>query len=149
MIMDGLQAQAQAYTVKVCKEVLLNLAQKNGINPKDVRLRIDMCSLTEEPLFAVFDKVIGRDTLREKCTLKQVIHAGGGKAMAMILSVHIRNIIRDIFAASLQQFAISDTKQVFLSLYLSDDESEIPMIAVYKDNRLVDDVPTGSIIGVK
>lgn len=140
---------AQAYTVEVCQNVLLNLAAAKGIQPADLKLRIDMQNAVADPVYALFDKVIGKNTFIERCTLKEIIHAGGGQGLAMILGMHIKGIIRDIFKASLLRFEITNTKQLFLTLYLQQKGTEfVPMIAVFKNGQFMDAEPIGGIIGV-
>lgn len=118
------------YVVETCRNVLTKLGSEHKISIP--RLRIDLGSLDAKPIFALFDQ----STFITKCSLKEVIHSGGGKGMAMLLGVYIKNLIRDIFSSTLKELGVEDTKRMFVLLHLSEtDEVTIPMISIYLDGK--------------
>ncbi len=137
-------SEIKTYIVDVCQKVLINLADQNKVEHKELFIRIDMKDAHSKPIFGLFHL----SKFLIQTTLKEIIHAGGGAGMGMIIGMYIRNIIRDIFIASLKRFELKDTKDVFILLYLHPtDENKTPMIAIYKQGELVDAIPVGEIIG--
>lgn len=136
--------EVKTYVVDVCQKVILKLAKDHKIEDHHLNIRIDMENQQSKPIFGLFhvSKFLAHSSLKE------IIHAGGGMGMSMLLGMYIRNIIRDIFIASLKRFELNDTKDIFVLLYIKEeDENKTPMIAIYKKGELVDAIEVGGIIG--
>ncbi len=132
--------EAQTYLVQTCKEVITTLAGQHQIDKSHLNIRIDMQHITAKPVFALFEKSV----FLAPCSLKELIHAGGGKGFTMLLGMHIKGIIKDIFKASLEQFKLTDTKELFILLFLKADQ---PLIGIFVNGVFHQSVPIGEIVG--
>ena len=136
--------EAQTMMVEVCTKVILTLSEENKIDPTRLKLRIDMENVGAKPVFALFDA----STFVKKSNLNEIIHAGGGKGLSMIVGIYVRNVIRDIFVEALKRFQPSDSKELFILLFVADIEGvTMPHIAIYKQGEKVDTAPIAELIG--
>ncbi len=120
--------EAKEMVIGTCSKLVEHYAQKHSIENTSVRIRIDLEKVGSKPVFGVFDN----STLLERCTLKNIIHAAGGKGFSMIIGMQVRSVIKDIFVQSMKQLALNDPKDLFLLLYnkqLGNDRQ--PVIALY------------------
>lgn len=120
--------EAKEMVIGTCSKLVEHYAQKHRIDDTCVRIRIDLEKVGAKPVFGVFDN----STLLERCTLKNIIHAAGGKGFSMIIGMQVRSVIKDIFVQSMKQLELSDPKDLFLLLYnkqLGNDRQ--PVIALY------------------
>lgn len=138
--------EAKEIIVDICSKVLEHYAKKHEVENPDIRIRIDLAKTGQKPVFAIFNE----STFIERCTLSDIIRAGGGKAFSMILAVQIRKIINDIFSQTLKQVKLSDPKQIFLLLYQgqNDDNVTYPTIALYKDGDYYSSMPIGEAMDI-
>lgn len=137
--------QASQFIVEICDTVIVTLATENKIQPTDLIVRVDLENTNAKPVFGVFEN----SRLIAKPSLKEIILAGGGQGFAMVASMYVRNIIKDIFVLSMQRFELKDSKQLFVLLYLkSVSEKNHPFIAIYKDGEYMDSAPMSEFIGV-
>ena len=135
--------QAKEIVVETCQKLMTHYAKKHNSEDKEVKIRIDLQKVGAKPVFGIFKN----STILEKCSLKNIIHAGGGKGFSMILGVHIRNIIKDIFIQSLKQLELNDPKQIFLLLYLkSEQDVTMPCIALYKNGDYLWSLPIADVV---
>ena len=133
------------YIVEVCQKVIATLSSENKIEQLNLNIRIDMQDKISKPVFGLFDK----STFLARSSLKEIIHAGGGIGMSMLIGMYIRNIIKDIFLASLKRFEITDTKDIFVLLYLKENDDQkttTPMMAVFVKGKLMDTIDVGEIV---
>ena len=117
--------QTSSLIVDVCQKVIFTFASVNKVETHDLILRIDLENQYAKPVFGIFEQ----STLLCRPSLKEVIHAGGGQGFALIASVQVRNIIKDIFVLSMERFELTDSKRLFVLLYLkSVNEQNHPCI---------------------
>lgn len=136
--------EVKVLVVDVCQKVVVNFSKEIRVEKENLNIRIDMKDTFSKPVFGLFE---GSKFLTQK-SLKDVIHAGGGTGLSMVLSMYIRNIIKDIFSASLKRFELTDTKDLFVLLYIkAEANTKTPMIAIYVKGELMDAVEVGEIIG--
>lgn len=123
--------EAKEIVIETCNEVVEHYAKRHGLSSEAVRIRIDMENTASKPVFGIFDN----STILERATLKQIVRAGGGGALTMIISHSVQNIIKDIFAQSLKQLELTDSKRIFLILQTKENENGVtfPHISLYKD----------------
>jgi hypothetical protein len=121
--------EAAEIVVETCSKLVDHYAKKHDTLNTNVRIRIDMEKLGAKPVFGIFDE----STIVERCTLKDIIRASGGGGFSMIIGVYIRNIIKDIFTQSLKEMKLSDSKQLYLLLFL-DSLAKVsqPTIGLYR-----------------
>lgn len=120
--------EAKEMIVGTCSKLIEHYAQKHSVENALVRIRIDLEKIGAKPVFGIFDK----STLLERCTLKNIIHAAGGKMVSMIFAMQVRSVIKDIFVQSLKHLELSEPKELFLLLYNTHIESNHqPVIALY------------------
>ena len=137
----------KTYIVEVCQKVISTLSSENKIEQLNLNIRIDMQDKLAKPVFGLFDK----STFLSRSSLKEIIHAGGGVGMSMLIGMYIRNIVKDIFLASLKRFEITDTKDIFVLLYLKENDDQkttTPMMAVFVKGKLMDTIDVGEIVAV-
>lgn len=132
--------EAQKYLVETCQAVITTLAEQFQIEKSHLNIRIDMENIGAKPVFALFEK----SSFLAPCSLKELIHAGGGAGFTMLLSMHIKGIIKDIFKASLERFELTSTKELFILLYLKADE---PVLGIFVQGTFREFVPIGTIVG--
>ncbi len=139
------EKDVQAFVVDTCQKVISSLAQMHKLEDVKLNVRIDMQELHTKPVFALFNQ----SALITQCSMKEIIHAGGGQGLEMVVGTYLRNIIKDIFSASMKQFEIESTRQMFVLLSLrSEDGVKIPIISIYKNGRFLDSVVLGDFIQV-
>lgn len=131
--------QAQQYLVETCLAVISTFATQHGIEKENLNIRIDMENISAKPVFALFEK----SNYLAPSSLKKIIHAGGGQGFTMLLGMHIKSIIKDIFKASMERFKIEKSSEVFLLLFLKDEN---PTIAIFAKNEFKESVPIELII---
>ena len=134
-----IQKEAQNMMVDACVTVIENLSKENGISKEQLRIRIDLEELKAKPLFSIF---CGSE-FRATSSLRGIIISGGGRGLAMFLSVQIRGIVRDIFNATLLRCQESDTKTVFVLLYLKENA---PTIAIYHRGQFLESLSIAEIL---
>lgn len=126
--------EVKEIVVETCCKIIEHYAQKHKTDNMNLRVRIDLEKIGAKPVFGVFNQ----STIVERCTLKDIIRASGGKGFGMLIGVYIRNIIKEIFVQSLKELKISDPKGVFLLLYLLDTEDvNQPTIGLYQGNKFI------------
>ncbi len=123
--------EVKEIVIETCNKVIDHYANKHGVSLESLRIRIDLENTAAKPVFGIFDN----STFLERATLKQIVRAGGGGALAMIISVSVQNIVKDIFVQSLKQLELTDSKRVFLLLQAKKDVSGVtfPHISLYMD----------------
>lgn len=137
--------EAQGMLVEVCGKVISTLAQENNINKSDLNIRIDLENPTSKPLFALFNK----STFVKRVDLKEIINAGGGLGLGMIVGMYVRDVVKNIFVSSMKEFQVSDSKELFLLLFVKEQEElNIPYIAIYKQGEKMDALPVAQLIGI-
>jgi hypothetical protein len=137
--------EAQTMMVEVCTKVILTLAEENKLESIHLNIRIDMENTTSKPVFALFNK----SAFVKQSDMKEIIHAGGGQGLSMIVGMYVRNVIRDIFIEALKRFELTDSKQLFILLFVKQTEDvTVPHIAIYKQGEKVDSAPIAELIGV-
>ena len=135
--------ETKKMVVNVCESVIRNLAKELNIDPQQLVLRIDLLHLHAKPFFGVFNS---RLFLKVK-TMNQIIHAGGGKGFGMIISMHLKTIITDLFKGFCGQLNIQDTKDLFINLHFKTDPSgSIPVLSVYHLGKRIDSIAVGELI---
>lgn len=138
--------EAQAMLVEVCEKVVCNLAEENSIEKMQLKIRIDLENPTSKPVFALYNK----STLIERVDLNKIINAGGGKGMAMIVGMYVRDVIKNIFVSAVKEFQATDTKELFLLLFIKlEDQKTVPYIAIYKQGVKMDALPVSQLIGIE
>jgi hypothetical protein len=138
--------EAQAMLVDVCEKVICTLATENVIENSQLNIRIDIENPTSKPVFALFNKSM----FVKRCDLSTIINAGGGKGMGMIVGMYVRDVIKNIFTSSMKEFQVSDTKELFLLLYLKqENELSVPYIAIFKQGVKMDALPVAQLIGLE
>lgn len=135
---------AQAMLVQVCEKVIHTLAEENKIQPAQLSVRIDLENPTVAPIFALFHQT----GFMRRSDLNEIIRAGGGKGMAMIVGMYVRDVIKNIFLSSMKEFQATSTKELCLRLYLKQEgELKIPHMAIYKQDEKMDALPVSLLIG--
>lgn len=132
--------EAQKYLVEICQSVITTLAEKHQIDKSHLNIRIDMENIGAKPVFALFQK----SQFIAPCSLKEIIHAGGGAGFTMLLGMHIKGIITDIFKVACQRFELASTKELFVLLYLKADE---PVLGIFVSGVFQEFIPIGEILG--
>lgn len=136
--------EAQVMLVQVCEKVVHTLAEENKIEKTQFNIRIDLETPTSKPIFALFDKT----TLVKRSDLNEIINAGGGKSMSMIVGMYVRDVIKNIFVSSMKEFQVDSSKELFLLLYTKQEDGlGVPYIAIYKQNAKIDALPVSQLIG--
>ncbi len=136
--------EAQAMLVQVCEKVVHTLAEENKIEKTQFNIRIDLENPTSKPIFALFDKTV----LVKRSDLNEIINAGGGKSMSMIVGMYVRDVIKNIFVSSMKEFQVASSKELFLLLYTKQEDGlGVPYIAIYKQNVKMDALPVSLLIG--
>ncbi len=137
--------EAQAMLVDVCSKVIVTLAKENNIENSQLNVRIDLEFPTAKPVFALFHQT----KFVKQCDLNTIINAGGGKGMGMIVGMYVRDVIKNIFVSSMKEFQVSDTKELFLLLFIKQEEqTSVPYIAIYKQGKKIDALPVANLIGI-
>ncbi|MNU67067.1 hypothetical protein D3C71_563980 [compost metagenome] len=137
--------EAQAMLVDVCAKVISTLAEENNIEETQLNIRIDLENPTSKPVFALFNQ----STFVKRCDLNTIINAGGGKGMGMIVGMYVRDVIKNIFVSSMKEFEVSDSKELFLLLFVKqEDDLTVPLIAIYKQGIKLDALPVAQLIGI-
>jgi hypothetical protein len=137
---------AQAMLVEVCGKVVCNLAEENTIEKTQLNIRIDLENPTSKPVFALYHK----SNFVKRTDLNTIINAGGGKGMGMIVGMYVRDVLKNIFVSSVKEFEATDTKELFLLLFIKqEDQTTVPYIAIYKQNVKMDVLPVSQLIGVE
>lgn len=131
--------QAQQYLVETCKTVIDTFATQYEVEKSSLNIRIDLENITAKPVFALFEK----SNFLAPCSLKEIIHAGGGQGFTMLLGMHIKSVIKDLFKASLERLELSNTKELFLLLFLSDDQ---PYLAIFAHGKFQERILIAEII---
>lgn len=121
--------EAKEIVIETCNKVIEYYTNRHEVSSESLRIRIDMENTASKPVFGIFDN----STFLERATLRQVVRAGGGGALTMIISVSVQNIIKDIFVQSLKQLELTDSKRIFLILQAKKNEDGVtfPHIALY------------------
>lgn len=126
--------EVKEMVVDACRNVLLNLAATRQTDKENLKVRIDLKDLKEKPVFGLFNE----SGFMGQCELKEIIHAGGGKGLSTLVGSYIRSIIRDIFSQTMKQIESTDSKELFLLLYLKKEgEDFLPMLAVYYKKEFI------------
>lgn len=129
--------------VNVCRKVIVNIAQKHTISGHELNIRIDMQDLKSKPVFGLFHQ----SKFLAHSSLSEIIRAGGGMALYFLIESHIKKLIRDIFINAVKRYALNQTSEMFVLLYIKqENDQKMPMIAIYKNNELVDAVEIGEIV---
>lgn len=133
--------EARNFVVETCTNVLKTLSEENNI--EHLRIRIDLENRKAKPVFGLFEN----STLRKRCTLKEIILAGGGKGMGMILTVYVKKMLKDIFFQTMDRLEFNDPKLMFVLLYLNEvDSVTFPTISIYKDGSCIETMPIAEVI---
>lgn len=133
--------EAKKFIVDTCTRVITTLSDENNI--ENLRIRIDLEHKKAKPVFGLFEK----STLCKRCTLRDIVHAGGGKGMGMILNVYVKKVLKDIFFQTMKRFEFTDTKRMFVLLYLNEADSvTFPIISIYKDGECIETMPIAEVI---
>lgn len=126
--------EVKEMVVDTCVNVITQLATEQKVKKEDLQIRIDLESIKSKPLFGLFYE---SQFLCRKL-LKEIIKAGGGQGFNMILGTYIKKIIRDIFSQTMTQLKIENSKELFVLLYLKEQEGELtPMFAVYHNKEFI------------
>lgn len=137
--------EVKDYVLNVVKEVFTTLSKEKQIEAQELNIRIDLQGLFSNPVFALYRKA----SFLCPSSLNEIVVAGGGKQYKMIVGVQIRGIVSKIFKAALKQFNLNDTKQMFVMLFIKvENEITMPMLGIYKQGQLVDEIPIGDIFEV-
>ena len=137
--------EAQAMLVDVCTKVIGTLSEENSIEKTHWNVRIDLEFPTAKPVFALFNQT----KFVKQSDLNTIINAGGGKGMGMIVGMYVRDVIKNIFVSSMNVFQVSYTKELFLLLYVKqEDQTAVPYIAIYKQGIKLDALPVAQLIGI-
>ncbi|TSJ41260.1 hypothetical protein [Fluviicola chungangensis] len=137
--------EAQAMLVDVCTKVIGTLSEENNIEKTQLNIRIDLEFPTAKPVFALFNQT----KFVKPSDLNTIINAGGGKGMGMIVGMYVRDVIKNIFVSSMKEFQVNDTKELFLLLYVKqEDQTAVPYIAIYKQGIKLDALPVAQLIGI-
>jgi len=135
--------ETRELVVETCNKVIEHFSNEHKAENTEIKVRIDLEKVGAKPIFGIFNK----SNLVERCTLKKIIHAGGGKGFSMIIGVYIRNIIKDIFIQSLKQLELDNPKQIFILLYLKSENSVThPCVALYKNGDYLWSLPISQVI---
>lgn len=135
--------ETKKMVVGVCESVIRNLAEELNIEPEQLFVRIDLEHLRAKPVFAIFQSRQFR-TLK---TMNQIINAGGGKGFGMLIGMHLKTIIGDLFKGFSEQLNIQNTKELFINLHFkSDPAGSIPVLSVYHLGKRIDSIAVGEII---
>ena len=130
----------------MCQEIIENLAAQKQVPPLKLFIRIDLKDRFAKPLFSLFSSSV----LIGEISLNEIISAGGGKGLGMLLNVTIRNLIRDIFLGALKRYSEQDTKQFFLLLSSQLVEGvKQPYLSVYYNSKRVDKLPIAEIMAAQ
>lgn len=136
-------SEVKAYSINVCQQIVENLAKAENLASTELKIRIDLKDRFSKPVFALFNS----SGLIRQITLSEIISAGGGKGLAMMLSMTVRNLIRDIFLASLKRFEKQEFKEIFLLLTIKNKEEEsVPFLSVFVEGKHQDSLPVGEIV---
>ena len=111
--------EAQGMLVDVCGKVISNLAEENNIEKTTLNIRIDLENPTAPPLFALFNQT----KFVKRAEMKTIIHAGGGKGLGMIIGMYVRDVIKNIFVSAMKEFQSTDTKELFLLLFVKEENA--------------------------
>ena len=131
--------EAQRYLTEVCSTVITTFATRHNVPTEELNIRIDLENVHAKPVFALFHK----STFLAPSSLKEIIHAGGGGGFTLLISTHIKGIIRDIFKASQERFEVQTTKELFALLYLKDAS---PVMAIFCKGQFADLIPISEIL---
>src|SRR5690606_22481924 len=131
--------EAKGAVVEVCRTVLETLANENNIKADAIRLRIDLEHIKAKPVFSIFE----HSTFKAKSSLRDVVIAGGGRGLAMIISMHIKGIIRDIFKATLARCKHERTTDVVVLMYLN---GSVPTLAILFKGEFLESLSVETIV---
>ncbi len=124
--------EVSEFVASTCKDVLSNLAQQ--YQAPNLSIRIDMEKVHGKPVYALFDG----STFLARCSLKDIIRAGGGIGMYLLISMEIVKILRQIFTESMKRFDFHDPKLMYIRLFLATNQE--PKISIVKEGQCVETV---------
>lgn len=128
--------EVKGMVVGICEKVLTTLADENKID--NLRVRIDLENNKAKPVFGLFDN----STFIRRMTLKEVVHAGGGKGMGFVVNTYVKKILKDIFFQTMARLEFEDPKRMFVLLYMKTQETvNFPNIAIFLDNKGIESLP--------
>jgi len=126
--------EAKEMVVDTCTNVIGKLAAEQDLGKGQLKVRIDLETIKSKPVFGLFNQ---SSFLCQK-SLKEIIKAGGGSGFNMILGTYIKKIIRDIFSQTMSQLKIKDSKELFIVMYLKEQDNEhLPMMALYHNKEFI------------
>lgn len=129
--------------VNVCRKLIVKMAQKHGVLGQELNIRIDLKDLKSKPVFGLFH----HSRFLSHTTLVDIIRESGGMALNFLIQTQIKNLIRDIFLNAVKRYALNQTSEMFVLMYLKEqNDKKIPMLAIYKQNELMDAVEIGDIM---
>lgn len=131
--------EVSEFLTATCTEVLTVLAEQH--KAEKFFLRIDLEHMGTNPVYALFDG----STFLSRCTLKDIIRAGGGMAMYMLISMEVVKIVKQIFNETMRRMEFDDTKRMCVRLFMS--ETNVPTISIFKDGQHLDSVAIAEAIG--
>lgn len=136
--------EAKEMVVETCANLVAHYGKKNGVSSNEIKIRIDLEHLNGKPVFGIFS----HSTLVEKSTLKEVIKVAGGGGFAIVIGFYVKSIIKDIFEQSLKQLEMTDSKQIFLLLYVQNNDKGVtfPHIALYKGKDFLWSLPIAEVM---
>jgi hypothetical protein len=129
--------------VNVCRKLIIRIAQKHGVLGHELNIRIDMKDVKSKPVFGLFH----HSKFLSHTTLVDIIRASGGMALNFLIQTQIKNLIRDIFINAVKRYALNQTSDLFVLMYMKEEnDTKIPMLAIYKHGELMDAVEIGEIM---
>lgn len=126
--------EVKEMVVNTCIKVISNLATEQKMDENKLFIRIDLETVSSKPVFGLFNESVflGRKSLSE------IIKSTGGQGFNLILGTSIKKIIRDIFAQTMTELKVKNTKELFVLLYLKKEKSLAePMLAVYHNKEFI------------
>jgi hypothetical protein len=125
--------EVKQLVVDTCINVITQLAREKKIEKNKLRVRIDLETIKSKPIFGLFDESV----FLGKKSLNEIIKAGGGQGLNMILGTYIKKIIRDIFSQTMSQLKIENTMEMFILLYLKEEDGLEPTLTVYHNKEFI------------
>ncbi len=107
------------------------IAQKSKLDESAIRVKAYLESLKEKPVFALFN---GGKFVRA-LSMKELAKSGAMDMLYRLKARHIKKIIRAYFETSMNALSIQDAKKISLSLYLTEDNRQEPVIGLFIENK--------------
>lgn len=136
--------EAKEIVIDTCTNIVTHYATKHEVKTCELKIRIDLEKINSKPVFGIFKN----STFLEKVTLKDIVSTGDVQGFKLLITMSVKDIIKNIFVQSLKQLKINDPKEIFLLLDLKVDDSSVtfPSIGLYNIGQHLWSLPISEVM---